>query len=113
MYRDHVSSGLSNFRLVVQQMADGTTYKYICCHGECPNPPSTAPPVEKSGWMQMLLKPEADPFDMHDLAPAMPDVVEKMRALLPPKYAAGCAQISQPQPEAAEQGKRSDVNLEM
>lgn len=40
-YRGFVSSGLSNFRLVVQQI-DLKQYKYICCKGTCPNPPSTA-----------------------------------------------------------------------
>merc|ERR1712176_1471665 len=53
-YRDYVSSGLNNFRVVVKEI-DGTSYKYICCKGECPNPPSTAPKVSRSGWMQMLI----------------------------------------------------------
>ena len=105
-YRGHVSSGLANFRLVVAQQlkvgsgADGTgtgettQYKYICCKGPCPNAPSTAPqPVGKNDFVEMLIDPLADPYDMHDLAPdkAYAAVVERMRALLPPAYAAGCA----------------------
>ena len=41
----------------------------------------------------MLIDILADPYDMHDLAPdkAYAAVVKRMRALLPPAYAAGCA----------------------
>eukprot|EP00462_Mataza_sp_D1_P005747 CAMPEP_0175120952 /NCGR_PEP_ID=MMETSP0087-20121206/900_1 /TAXON_ID=136419 /ORGANISM="Unknown Unknown, Strain D1" /LENGTH=407 /DNA_ID=CAMNT_0016402443 /DNA_START=327 /DNA_END=1550 /DNA_ORIENTATION=- len=93
-YRTTVNSGLLNFRMNVQiNAADNVTYKYICCKGKCPAPPSNAPPVDKSGWMQMLIAPENDPFDMNDLSLSKPDVVRAMRALLPPEYASGCANI--------------------
>ena len=85
-------SGLAKFRMVVKDL-NATTYKYICCNGECPNPPSTAPKVGKSGWMQMLIAPQLDPYDMKDLTAAHPDIVTELRALLPPAYAAGCAKI--------------------
>jgi arylsulfatase A-like enzyme len=91
-YRSFISSGLSNFRMVVK-VVGGTSYKYICCKGECPNPPSNAPPVAKSGWMQMLIAPKTDPYDMHDLAPTKPGIVTELRALLPPDYATGCGTI--------------------
>lgn len=93
-YRDFVSSGLSNFRLVVQQQDDGTQYKYICCKGACPSAPSTAPkPTSPSAYVEMLIDIVQDPYDMHDLAPSKRDVVKKMRALLPLAYAAGCAAL--------------------
>ena len=91
-YRSFVSSGLGNFRLVVQRDSDGTQYKYICCQGPCPNAPSTAPaPRSKDAFVEMLIDIVNDPFDMRDLAPTKRDVVKRMRALLPPAYAAGCA----------------------
>merc|ERR1712232_1552832 len=96
-YRDHVSSGLNNFRVVVKEI-DGTSYKYICCKGQCPNPPSTAPGVSKSGWMQMLIDVKSDEFDMHDLSSEKPDVVKELRQLLPTEgysgnFAVGCASV--------------------
>jgi len=101
-YRPFVSSGLNNFRMVIKEM-DGISYKYICCKGKCPNPPSTAPPVSKSGWMQMLIDVKADPFDMHDLSHHKPEIVSALRALLPSQgysgnFSAGCATISEDLP---------------
>merc|ERR1712185_343836 len=97
-YRPFVSSGLDNFRMVVQEV-QGTSYKYICCKGQCPDPPSTAPPVAKSGWMQMLIDVKADPFDMHDLSNKKPTIVAALRALLPHEgyvgnFTAGCETIN-------------------
>jgi arylsulfatase A-like enzyme len=91
-YRSFVSSGLDNFRMVVKVIG-GVSYKFICCKGKCPNPPSNAPAVSKSGWMQMLIAPKTDPYDMNDLAPTKADIVTELRALLPPTYATGCATI--------------------
>ena len=91
-YRPYVSSGLSNFRMVVQQIGS-KQYKYICCQGPCPNPPSTAPaPKDPEGYVEMLLDIIADPYDMHDLAPVTRDVVALLRPLLPKAYADGCAE---------------------
>ena len=39
----------------------------------------------------MLIDIVADPYDMHDLAPAQRDIVEQMRPKLPKLYADGCA----------------------
>lgn len=89
-YRKFVSSGLDNFRMVVQNI-NGSSYKYICCNGKCPNPPSTAPNVSASGFMQMLIDVNADPYDMHDLVPTHPEIVDSLRPLLPPTYAEGCS----------------------
>lgn len=96
-YRDYVSSGLKNFRVVIKEI-DGVSYKYICCKGQCPNPPSTAPDVSASGWMQMLIDVKADEFDMNDLSNEKPEIVSELRALLPTEgysgnFAAGCATI--------------------
>ena len=95
-YRPFVSSGLANFRLVVQRdAASGTQYKYICCQGPCPNAPSTAPaPRTPDAFVEMLIDVVSDPFDMHDLAPTKRDVVGRMRQLLPPAYAEGCAKAN-------------------
>ena len=61
-YRQFVSSGLSNFRMVVQQIGD-KQYKYICCQGSCPNPPSTAPtPKDPEGFVEILIDIVADPY---------------------------------------------------
>ena len=61
-YRPFVSSGLSNFRMVVQQI-NNKQYKYICCQGSCPNPPSTAPvPEDPEGFVEMLIDIVADPY---------------------------------------------------
>jgi arylsulfatase A-like enzyme len=93
-YRPFVSSGLSNFRMVVQQFGQ-KQYKYICCQGGCPNPPSTAPsPKDPEGFVEMLIDIVADPYDMHDLAPTSRDIVAKMRPLLPLEYANGCSQAN-------------------
>lgn len=79
-YRPFISSGLSNFRMVVKEL-NGTSYKYICCHGPCPNAPSTAPkPSTANAYVQMLIDVAADPFDMKDLSNERPEVVS---ALLP------------------------------
>jgi|TARA_B110000211_G_C13666922_1_gene372782 hypothetical protein len=59
-----------------------------------PNPPSTAPkPKVPGGYVEMLIDIVADPYDMHDLAPTRRDVVKKLRALLPPTYAAACTAL--------------------
>jgi hypothetical protein len=44
-YKPYIKSGLTNFRLVVQQMGDGKSYKLVCCQGACPGAPSTVPKV--------------------------------------------------------------------
>lgn len=61
-YRVFVSSGLANFRMVVQQQANGTQYKYICCKGPCPNAPSTFPtPKDGRSFVEGLIDIVADP----------------------------------------------------
>jgi hypothetical protein len=61
-YRPFVSSGLNNFRMVVKQMGE-KQYKYICCQGSCPNPPSTAPmPKDPEAYVEMLIDIVADPY---------------------------------------------------
>lgn len=102
-YRSHVNSGLDNFRMVVKQI-DRISYKYICCKGKCPGAPTTAPPVSKSGWMQMLIDVDNDEFDMHDLSKDKPEIVYSLRSLLPQagysgNYSAGCATIDAPDAE--------------
>eukprot|EP00730_Choanoeca_flexa_P002915 TRINITY_DN11228_c0_g1_i11.p1 TRINITY_DN11228_c0_g1~~TRINITY_DN11228_c0_g1_i11.p1 ORF type:complete len:471 (+),score=73.33 TRINITY_DN11228_c0_g1_i11:2-1414(+) len=89
-YRSHVSSGLQasnfgengddggkgyNWRMVLKSI-NGTIYKYICCKGDCPGKPSTAPKATPDGYSRLLYNVEADPFDMapihnHDLKTAL------------------------------------------
>jgi hypothetical protein len=93
-YRRFVSSGLDNFRMVVAE-AGGVVYKYICCDGACPGAPSTAPgPSAPGAPVEMLVDVSADPYDMRDLAPTLKDVAAKLRALLPPAFAALCSNIT-------------------
>ena len=73
-----------------------TQWKYICCDGECPNPPSTAPKPKKRGdFMEMLIDIVADPYDMHDMTPHNRPVVQRLQKLLSAEYAAGCAALNQ------------------
>ena len=85
--RPYVSSGLDNWRLAVQEH-NGTWFKFICCKGHCPNAPSNVPsPV--SGWTQLLYDVQADQFDMNELSAKHPDIMEKMRPLLPTSFSCG------------------------
>ena len=96
-YRPFVSSGLNNFRMVVWQDPDTQQqWKYICCQGKCPNPPSTAPePKTPNSFVEMLIDIVADPYDMHDMAPHNRPVVQRLQKLLPAEYAAGCTALNQ------------------
>ena len=96
-YRSFVSSGLSKFRMVVwQDPATQKQWKYICCKGDCPGAPSTAPKPKKRGdFVEMLIDIIADPYDMHDLAPQNRAVVQRLQKLLPAEYATGCEALNQ------------------
>ena len=91
--RSFVKSGLSTWRMVVQtNPGDGKSYKLICCKGECPEAPSTAP-KPTDDYTTMLICVDDDPYDMRDLSRvsgAPRDIVQRMMPLLPPDYAAGC-----------------------
>lgn len=94
-YRPYVSSGLSNFRMVVWEDPDSQRqWKYICCKGQCPNPPSTAPkPKTPDSFVDMLIDIVADPYDMKDISSDHKDVVKTLQKLLPPEYAEGCTAL--------------------
>ena len=90
LYRPFVSSGLANFRLVVQEL-NGTQWKYICCLSQCPNPPSTAPnTTNAAGYIELLIDIIADPYDMASKHAERRDVVDVLRPLLPARYSQGC-----------------------
>ena len=96
--RPFVASGLDNWRLAVQQH-NGLWYKFVCCYGACPSAPHNVKPPTK-GWSQLLYRvgEGGDQFDMHDLSSQHPDIVEKMRPLLPAAF--GCAgNASAPAPQ--------------
>eukprot|EP01059_Diplonema_ambulator_P011362 TRINITY_DN21308_c0_g1_i2.p1 TRINITY_DN21308_c0_g1~~TRINITY_DN21308_c0_g1_i2.p1 ORF type:complete len:338 (+),score=113.28 TRINITY_DN21308_c0_g1_i2:326-1339(+) len=98
-YKPYVSSGLNQWRMVVKNTTSDAgvvgSYKYICCQGACPSAPTTAP-GPTNGWTQMLINVEADEFDMHDIAPQNPQLVEHLRPLLPPLYSEGCKKAYSP-----------------
>ena len=59
--RSFVKSGLAEWRMVVQtNPGDGKSYKLICCKGECPESPSTAP-EPADGYTTMLICVDDDP----------------------------------------------------
>merc|ERR1712137_530758 len=86
--RPFISSGLLNWRMAVEEY-NGTWFKFICCYGKCKGSPSTIPD-EVDGWTQALYNISNDRFDMMDLSKQFPDIVDAMRARLPPNF--GCAQ---------------------
>jgi len=114
--RPFVSSGLANWRMVVQ--TEGAhIWKYICCHGACPGQPSNAtgngehargfadddwrgtaaaigtpqaPQAVNSApaaaLTKLLYDVAVDLFDMHNVLAAHPDVGTALEALLPPGF---------------------------
>jgi arylsulfatase A-like enzyme len=88
-YKPYIKSGLLNFRLVVQQMSDGKSYKLVCCKGACPGPPSTIHKQNKRGYTSSLTCVEDDPYDMHPIRNATAEAL--LVPLLPPDFAKGCA----------------------
>ena len=94
MPRTFVKSGLGNWRLVVQvDPVNGKSYKLICCQGECPEAPSTAPKPNSKGFTRMLIAVDDDPYDMHDLSAdeSMSTILKRMLPLLPVEYTDGCS----------------------
>jgi len=87
--RPFVSSGLANWRMVVEER-NGTWFKFVCCLGKCKGSPSTVPAIDINGWTQALYNVTQDRFDMSDLSLDHPDVVVSMRKLLPATF--GCGQ---------------------
>ena len=91
--RPFVKSGLSKWRMVVQtNPGDGKSYKLICCKGECPESPSTAP-KPTNGYTTMLICVDDDPYDMRDLSRMSGEprsVVQRMMHLLPTDFSSGC-----------------------
>ena len=83
-YRPFVASGLGSWRAVVQTRA-GVDYKLVCCRGACPGAPRNASAAAGGGAPDtaLLYAPRADPFDLSNLAPALPAVVAAMAPLLP------------------------------
>ena len=83
-----------SFRVVVGppgphgQQLWNSSYKLVCCFGECPGLPSPirdAPNrgVDADGWMRLLYDTVNDPFDMFDLKLRLPDIAETLRRALP------------------------------
>jgi len=85
--RPFVSSGLGNWRMVVQQQPNGGWFKFVCGKGKFKFAPSTVP-APTDGWTQLLYDVQHDHFDMNNVYDQHPEVVTRMRALLPPSF--GC-----------------------
>jgi len=91
--RPFISSGLGEWRMVVQQHGDAWL-KFICCKKKCPNSPSNVP-GPKGGWTQLLYDIDADQFDMNDVSAKYPEAVDPMRQLLPKSFGCGSSESTE------------------
>lgn len=93
--RDYVSSGLLNWRMVVQRRnatRNGALLKYVCCHGAC-----TDPFGPKTRWTESLFEVGAG-GDWKEMSNLLRDedrakwlsTAADLRVLLPPAFASGC-----------------------
>ena len=88
-----------DFRLVVAaDAAWPSTFKYVCCVGECPGSPSTVSPVDADGYTRLLYDTVNDPFDMVDLKAKHPDIAEQLRQQLPVANGFDCGSSPSPTP---------------
>ena len=106
--RTYVQSGLQSgtfetspkkqsfdFRLVVaDDTAWPSTFKYVCCVGECPGAPSTVSPVDEDGYTRLLYDTVNDPFDMVDLKAKYPHIAEHLRQQLPVANGFDCKMLN-------------------
>merc|ERR1719362_949693 len=81
-YRNYVSSGLGNWRMVVQDVNETTTWKYICCQGQCPARTFN----EKDGLVQLLFNIADDMYEENNIINQYPEITQQMKTLLPPKF---------------------------
>eukprot|EP01084_Bolivina_argentea_P024694 45971_1 len=81
-YRKYVSSGINNWRMVVQQINHTTIWKYVCCHSQCPGRQFN----EKYGLVQLLFNIIGDTYEQNNVIKLYPDIGEQMKTLLPPKF---------------------------
>jgi hypothetical protein len=89
--RPYVSSGLDNWRMVVES---DTNLKFICCKGTCPGAPKNVPDVDTNGWQQVLYNVSSDPFDMNPLtSTSYLSVMSRLRAQLPASFGCGTSSI--------------------
>eukprot|EP00549_Striatella_unipunctata_P019741 CAMPEP_0118724930 /NCGR_PEP_ID=MMETSP0800-20121206/32862_1 /TAXON_ID=210618 ORGANISM="Striatella unipunctata, Strain CCMP2910" /NCGR_SAMPLE_ID=MMETSP0800 /ASSEMBLY_ACC=CAM_ASM_000638 /LENGTH=350 /DNA_ID=CAMNT_0006633581 /DNA_START=116 /DNA_END=1169 /DNA_ORIENTATION=+ len=63
--RDFVASGLKDWRVVVKKVGD-TSYKLVCCKGDCQKTPKTVP-QENTNWQMLLYDTTNDHYDMHPI----------------------------------------------
>lgn len=79
-----------NFRLAMMEHK-GAPYKFVCCLGKCPGAPSNTRKPDADGYTRLLFNTAADPFDMHDVSEAHPQLVEMLRAELPVMHGFNCS----------------------
>lgn len=61
--RPFISSGLDTWRLVVKE-THGSSYKLICCEGNCPGKPKNVPSLDNGqNWQILLYNTKEDPYD--------------------------------------------------
>ena len=80
-YREYVSSGLDNFRLVVKPINDSAVYKYVCCQHECPG--RQFPNATHEGWTKLLFNLADDPYEISNIAQEYPQITMQLEQLLP------------------------------
>jgi arylsulfatase A-like enzyme len=78
-YRSYVSSGLNNWRMVVQQVNDTVTWKYVCCQGQCPARKFD----EVHGLVQLLFNIKQDLYEEKNIIAQYPTVANSMKEWLP------------------------------
>mmetsp|Transcript_72703 Transcript_72703/g.116016 ORF Transcript_72703/g.116016 Transcript_72703/m.116016 type:complete len:487 (-) Transcript_72703:57-1517(-) len=83
-YRSYVSSGLSNFRLVVQPVNATVTWKYICCQHQCPG--RSFANSTHNGYTKLLFNLVDDPYEWNNVAHDNPHTVHDLQQLLPPGF---------------------------
>ena len=86
---DEGGSGF-NFRLAMT-VHKGAPYKFVCCLGTCPGAPSNTRRPDADGYTRLLFDTAADPFDMHDVREAHPQLVAMLSAELPVIHGFNCS----------------------
>lgn len=88
--REYVSSGLADWRMVVKSYAHhGTSYKLVCCKGDCDGRSAAAVPTIEGDFHLLLFDTVADPFDLVNKAAETPGVLNEMRGMLPDGWCPG------------------------
>ena len=72
------------WRMAVKQVNETTTWKFVCCQGNCPG--RDFKKDKQNELIQLLFNTKDDLYEENDLAKMYPDVVNEMLPLLPPGF---------------------------